>query len=452
MASPDEYRRASGYRRSTSAGVTQSPPPSIGHNGGPNMVDRTGPVQSWESLSLDSPLLTEFLREGATSASGVHVSELTALRNSTYFRGENLIASAIGMLPTFLMRRTIGADGKEVTAKATDHPLYRLLKKRPNSYQTAFEFKSYMQQLALRDGNAYGLIVPDYRGRAAQIVPLARGSVKPLLSDDWILTFEYRRPAGGKTILDARQVFHFRHPMTRDGLTGLSLRDIARETLGTAAQAERAAGKMLKGGVMAGGALETEKELGDEAIQSLRDSMRERQMDGEHAGEWLVLEDGLKAKPFITSAKDAQYDELRKRTVEDIARYMDVPRPLLMMDETSWGTGIEQLGLFFVTYCLMKWFVAWEQAIERSCFTPAEQDADELYVKFNEGALLRGSLKEQAEFFKAALGPNQAYRSVNEVRSAFDLNPKTGDETGPDAIPQPSAAAESAPKEPVNDR
>ena len=440
MASPDDYRRAAGYRRSSSAGVIKS---------APTMVDRAGPVQAWQSMEVDSPLLVEFMRGGGATAAGMTVTEMTALRNSTYFRGENLISSAIGMLPTFLMRKTIGPDGKELIEKATDHPLYRLLKKRPNGYQTALEFKSYMQQLALRDGNAYGLIIPDFRGRAAQIIPLARHSVTPKLSDDWVLTFEYRRPGGGTATLAANQVFHFRHPMTRDGLTGLALRDIARETLGVAAQAEKAAGKMLKGGVMAGGALESDEELGPEAISSLRDSMRERSLDGDAAGEWLVLEGGLKAKPFITSAKDAQYDELRKRTVEDIARFMDVPRPLLMMDETSWGTGIEQLGLYFVTYCLMKWFVAWEQAIERSCFTQAEQDADELYVKFNEGALLRGSLKEQAEFFKAALGPNQAYRSVNEVRSAFDLNPKTGDENGPDAIPQPSAAAATQPKEPA---
>jgi HK97 family phage portal protein len=451
MASPDDYQRASGYRRSTSAGVVTTHSPSIGHDSGPSMVDRTGPIQAWQSMEVDSPLLVEFMRGGGATASGATVTELTALRNSTYFRGENLISSAIGMLPTFLMRRTIGPDGRERIEKATDHPLYRLLKKRPNGYQTAFEFKSYMQQLALRDGNAYGLIVPDYRGRAAQIIPLPRHSCTPKLSDDWVLTFEYRRPSGGKAILAANQVFHFRHPMTRDGLTGLSLRDISRETLGTASQAERAAGKMLKGGVMAGGALESDEELGPEAIASLRESMRERSMDGDAAGEWLVLEGGLKAKPFITSAKDAQYEELRKRTVEDIARFMDVPRPLLMMDETSWGTGIEQLGLYFVTYCLMKWFVAWEQAIERSCFTQGEQDADELYVKFNEGALLRGSLKEQAEFFKAALGPNQAYRSVNEARAAFDLNPKTGDETGPDAIPQPATSTpQAAPKEPTD--
>lgn len=425
--SPDDYRRAAGYRRSEAQRA-------------PTMVARTGPVSAAQVMTFESPELVDFLRGGAPSASGTHVDELMSLRNSTFFRAVNLIAASIGMLPTFLMRRTVDGQGQEHIEKAKDHPLYRVLHKRPNTYQTAFEFKSYMQQLAMRQGNAYALIIRGLRGKVVQLVPLPRGAVTPKLSSDWVLTFEYRRPTGGTVILPASDVFHFRHPVTRDGLTGVSLVDMARNSIGIAADAEKAAGKLLNGGVMAGGALETDKGLGDEAIARLKESMAEDYTGAENAGTWMILEEGMKAKPFIASARDAQYDELRKRQAEEVSRFTGVPRPLLMFDETSWGSGIEQLGLFFVTYCLMPWFIAWEQAIERSCFTDAEQDADELYVKFNEGALLRGSLKDQAEFFKAALGPNQAYRSVNEVRGAFDLNPKTGDETGPDAIPQPSAA------------
>ncbi len=425
--SPDDYRRASGYRRSEAQRA-------------PTMIERSGPVSARQVMDLDSPEFADFVRGSAPAASDTHVGELISLRNSTFFRAVNLIAASIGMLPTFLMRRTVDARGQEHIEKAKDHPLYRVLHKRPNTYQTAFEFKSYMQQLALRQGNAYALIIRGLGGKVVQLVPLPRGTVTPKLSDDWRLTFEYRRKSGGTVILPASDVFHFRHPVTRDGLTGVNLIDMARNSIGIAADAERAAGKLLNGGVMAGGALETEKGLGDEAIARLKESMAEDYTGAENAGTWMILEEGMKAKPFIASARDAQYDELRKRQAEEVSRFTGVPRPLLMFDETSWGSGIEQLGLFFVTYCLMPWFVAWEQAIERSCFTEAEQNAEQLYVKFNEGALLRGSLKDQAEFFKAALGPNQAYRSVNEVRGAFDLNPKTGDETGPDAIPQPSAA------------
>lgn len=435
MPSPDDYRRMSSARRNGAAAAR----PAGG--GSP----RPAAYEAWD---MDSPALHEFLRDGKVSAAGVGVTETMALRNSTFFRAAHLISSAMGMLPTHLMRRTEAADGSETIAKAKDHPLYRILHKRPNQYQTALEFKSYMQLLALLDGNAYALIIRGMRrGRANQIialVPLKRKSVTPKLSDDWQLTFEYRRPTGGTVILQQNEVLHFRHPITRDGLKGVDLIEMAVNAIGIAAQAEKAAGKVLKGGVMAGGALETENSLGEEAIANLKESMRDRQADGDAAGEWLVLEDGLKAKPF-TNAKDAQYDEMRKRQAEEVSRFTGVPRPLLMFDETSWGSGIEQLGLFFVTYCLMPWFIAWEQAIERSCLTEEEQDADELYVKFNEGALLRGSLKDQAEFFKAALGPNSAYRTQNEVRAAFDLNPHPdGDTLAPpsNGTPQPKENAD----------
>lgn len=412
----------------------------------PGMIQRTGAVSAWTSLDMDSPVLAEFLRGDRASSGGISVNERMALRNSTFFRAANLIASSIGMLPTHLMRRVTDADGSEKISKAKDHPLYRVLHKRPNTYQTAFEFKSYMQLLALLDGNAYALIVRGLRGKVVQLIPLKRHSVTPKLSDDWQLTFEYRRPNNGVVTLAASDVFHFRHPISRDGLKGVDLIDMAVNAIGIASQAERAAGKMLKGGVMAGGALETNEALGDEAIEQLRQSMRERSADGEAAGEWLILEEGLKAKPFIASAKDAQYDEMRKRQAEEVSRFTGVPRPLLMFDETSWGSGIEQLGLYFVTYCLMPWFVAWEQAIERSCLTDTERDADELYVKFNEGALLRGSLKDQADFFAKALGPNQAYLTPDEVRANFDRNPIEG---GAD-LPKPAAPATPQPKETVD--
>ena len=197
---------------------------------------------------------------------------------------------------------------------------------------------------------------------------------------------------------------------------------------------------------MAGGAIQYPTVLGDEAYGRLRDSMNEDHSGADNAGEWFILEEGGVANPF-TTAKDAQSDEMRKRQVEEVARFTDVPRPLLMMDETAWGTGIEQLGLLFITYCLLGWFVAWEQAIERSCFTVAEQDADELYVKFNEGALLRGSLKDQAEFYSKALGNNGAWMVPNEVRGSFELDPR---EDGND-LPKPAATTVAKPpKEPAD--
>jgi phage portal protein BeeE len=83
----------------------------------------------------------------------------------------------------------------------------------------------------------------------------------------------------------------------------------------------------------------------------------------------------------------------------------------------------------------MDWFVIWEEAIWMWLLTPQEQET--YYAKYNEGALLRGSLKDQADFFKAAIGPNAAWMTPNEVRESFDRNSIDGG----DDLPRPGTTA-----------
>jgi HK97 family phage portal protein len=431
--SPDDYRQRAGFRRSSASGQRIAP---------------AVPVQAFSAMDIDSPVLREFLGGGRASAAGVTVNEKMALRNSSFFRATKLISTSIGMLPMHLIRKN--ANGK--TEKAKDHPLYRILLKRPNAYQTALEFRTHMQLAALLDGNAYARIVWGVKkGKPAvlALLPFKRRTITPEITDAGELSFKYQPASGNPQVFAAKDVFHFRHPMSVDGLKGVSLLDVAVETLGLASAAERALAKMLDRGVMAGGAIELPQgqQLDDEAFNRLRASLNEDHSGTDNAGSFLLLEDGAKANAF-TTAKDAETDAMRKRQVEEVARFTDVPRPLLMMDETAWGSGIEQLGLYFVTYCLLGWFVAWEQAVERSCFTVAEQDAEELYVKINEGALLRGSLKDQADFYSKALGNNGAWMVPNEVRGSFELDPR---EDG-NELPKPAATKPAtAPKEPVDE-
>jgi len=423
MMSPTDYRDA--YR------VTPQPKPAA-----PPQARTKTAIQAYQTHSIqdiDDPVLVEFLR-GRPSVAGVAVSDKMALRNSTLYRGCFLIAGSMGMLPIHLMRRKV--DG--TTEKAKDHPLYKVLHRRPNSFQTATEFKSYMQLVALLDGNAYALIVRTGK-EIRELIPLPRKHVKPVLGSDFKLRFEYNRPSGGKVFLEQQDVFCFRSPLSLDGLNGLGLLDVAADTIGLAVVAQRAAGKLLSKGMMAGGALETDKTLGEEAIENLRESLAENYAGSEGAGDYLILEEGLKAKPFAGSAKDAQLAEIRKQEAEEVARFTGVPRPLLMFDETSWGSGIEQLGLFFVTYCLLMWFVIWEEAIWRM-LDPADQESRDgtmIYAKVNERALLRGSMKDQAEFMAKALGSGGGlpWMKQDEARENFDLNP-AGDD-----LPRPGTTA-----------
>lgn len=380
--------------------------------------------------SLRDPRLIEFLRAGGETASGEIVNPKSALRNTTVFRCVNLISAAIGMLPLHLLK---GDDFE--SDKATDHPLYGLLYSEPNDFQTAFDFRSHMQLWALIEGNAYARIIRQ-RGRVIRIVPLNDRVVEPKLRSDWSVEYQID---GSSRPLGPDEVFHLRG-LSYDGLKGMSLVRQAAEAIGLAARTEEAAARLFKNGMMVGGAISHPGKLGPEALSNLRESLEARYAGAENAHRWMVFEEGMAPTKFTETAADNQHLETRKHQIEEIGRIFGVPRPLLGVDDTSWGTGIEQLGIGFVRYGLNQWFTAWEQAIRRSLLVGDEKQT--LKPKFNEGALLRGSMKDQAEFFAKALGSggHQPWMLVDEVRGLSNLKQGV---TMPPAPGQAPAAQET---------
>lgn len=364
--------------------------------------------------NLDDPRLIDFLRTGMETASGVTISIDAAMKNTTVMRCVSLIAFSIGMLPLHLRRK----DNKE---KAGDHPLFRLLHRRPNGWQTAFEFRSLMEQWALQEGNAYALKVPSATGGIAQLIPMAPNRVEARLTDSFTVAYRYTRPDGRTRDLRQDEVFHLRCGLSADGgVHGMSLVKKAAEAIGLALQTERAAARLFKNGMLVGGMMSVKDRLSEEAFNRLKQQMDERE-GADEAHRWIIGEEGLEAKPFSQTGRESQHIEMRKLQVEEIARAFGVPRPLLGVDDTSWGSGIDVLGQMFVRYGLNPWFEAWEQAIARDLMTEAEQDVFE--AKFNPGALLRGNMKDQAEFFAKALGSGGHYPWLHpeEIRDISDL-------------------------------
>lgn len=372
-----------------------------------------GPVgESKAFASLSSADLYDFMRGGET-ASGEYVTASKALGNMALLRCVSLISESIGMLPLNLIKR---GDAKEY---AEEHPLYRVLKTKPNEFQSAYKFKSTMQMALLIHGNAYARVIRTL-DRIVRLVPMDSEKVTPKLMPDFTARYDYQSPSGQIVELAARDVLHL-SDLSEGGLIGLSRVDKAKEAIGLALQAERAAGRLFKNGVLAGGALTFPSRLNNEQIKNIQGSLEARYSGADNAQKWMVLEEGAKAEKWTDSSKDSQHLENRNHQIEEIARAFGVPRPLLMMDDTSWGSGIEQLNIFFVQYGLQHWFTVWEQAIENVLLTDSERSTH--YVKFNERALLRGTLKDQSELFAKALGSggHMPWMTSNEVRDLQDL-------------------------------
>lgn len=365
--------------------------------------------------SMNDPRLAMFLREGGGTAAGVAVNERTALRNTAVFRSVSLISYAMGMLPLHL----IDSSTKE---KADKHPLFKVLHREPNNWQSAFDFRSLMQMRALIKGNAYALILRNIRKEVIRLVPLDPDRVKPKQMEDWRVVYEYQPLRGDKVVYEPSDILHLRG-LSFDGIEGISLVTQARDAISLALAADIAIGRVFKNGSFIDGTLNVPKDtkLSPEAFERLKEGWNARYGGANNAGKTPLLEDGVEYKSFGATPKDAQSNETRARQVEEIARIFGVPRPLLMVDETSWGSGIDVLGQFFVRYGLNPWFEAWQQAIERSVLIGAEKDKYD--VKFNAGALLRGSMADQGEFFSKALGAggHQPWMTGNEVRDVLDM-------------------------------
>lgn len=395
------------------------------------------PAAASELQCIEDPALSAFL-SGKETASGRRVGERNAMRNATFNRAVRLVAGTIGMLPLNLIEKL--PDGRKKSAEG--HPVHSLLRKRTNAWQQPGQFKSYMQGRALLTGDAYAFKVPGVRGVQA-LVPMDPSRVKVELSDAFDLTYVWQRNDGGKKIFRRDEVLHLRAPWSSNGINGDGLLSMAAEALGLAEAADMAAARLMRNGSYVGGALTHPKNLSKEASGRLREQFEERYSGPENAGRWMVLEEDMKAQPFGMTGRDAEGLAQRKHQAEEISRFTDVPRPLLMFDETSWGTGIEQLGLFFVTYCLLPWFVQWEEAVAAALLTDGERDR--YIVKFNEAALLRGSLKDQAEFLSKAIGgPGQGGWMVpDEARDKFDMNPLDDERGSKPAWGQPETTADA---------
>lgn len=373
---------------------------------------------------LSDPALLEYIRFGQVA--GAYIRDRQALSNMALWRSITLISNTIGMLPLNLIER-----GEQKRA-AEEHSLYYLLKYKPNDYQTAFNFKVLLQGWLLQYGNAYARIVRGVGGKILSLHPIHPNHVKVEQQDDFSLLYTITTKKGATHELKSTDILHLRD-FSDDGIVGVSRLKIAERVLGIAFDAEKAAENLFTKGVLASGALSTPNALSDRAYQRLRDDMS-RHKGADNANDFMILEEGLKAEKWASSASEAQHLEQRNHQIEEVARLFGVPRPLLMMDDTSWGSGIGQLGQFFHKYSLLPIFTLWEQALQISLLSSSEQG--KMVFKFNADAILRGSSDEQAAFFSKALGAggSKGFMTQNEVREKLDY-PRVDDPEA-DKLPQ----------------
>lgn len=350
---------------------------------------------------------------GTMTPSGVRMGAEEAKKISAWFRGRDILATVLAMLPLQLFERLPNNGGAD---PASRHPLYDVLHAKPNDWQDSFQWRRQAMYHLIDYGNSYQRLMAGPRGFADQLRPIHPSLVDPRQLSSGRVVYQVRDSLTNQVqTLTQDEVFHLRGA-SDDGVKGQGILEHARNSLGTAAATESYAARIFSSGTLNGGIIEVPGVLNDDASKRMARSFVSSM------GEWhlpKVLEQGSKWVANDMTPEDAQMLLSRKHTVDDIARWLGIPRQMLENSDPSYGNA-EQFNQAFIDYTLGPWLSLWESAINAQLILATGR----FFAQFTRQALVRGNFKDRWQGHVEAV--NAGIITVDEVRAVEDLNKRGG--------------------------
>jgi HK97 family phage portal protein len=366
-----------------------------------------GPVSS--SLQL-----WEQLFAGRQAHSGVPVTLDTALATSTVLGCCRVLGNGIAGLPC----KVYQVDGQDRLTPAKDHPVYKLVWRRPNDWMTSFELRETMMFHAVLAEGAY-VYINRVRDVPVELIPLLPSQVRLHRSPDMQVSYRITDYSGVVTEVDRREIMHLRGP-SWNGFVGLAALRLAREAIGLAIATEETHALFHANGAQYGGLLLVKGKLDDKAKDNLRAGF-EKQGRGRNKFGTAVVDVEADFKQFAMTGVDMQHLETRRFQIEEICRDLGVfPQMVGHTDKTATFASAESFFIAHVVHSLLPWATRLEQVMERDLL----DNADDLIVKLSVQGLMRGDAKTRAEFY--ASGITNGWLSRNEARRLEDMNPADG--------------------------
>lgn len=368
-----------------------------------------GPIQSSDAA------LDRFLSDAPPAASGVFVSDATALGVSAFYCAVATISQDVASLPLFLFKSLSGGG----SVRYTDHPLNYLLHDRPSPEMTAFNFRAALMMNVLTCGKSYAEIVRDPLGRPGALWHIEPGRVSPI-REGGVLTYRVRG-SGTDAILEAANMLHFKGP-SPDGVVGFDVVMLAREALGLAIASERFGARFFSNGSQLGGILSEGSGLTEPARENLRKALKARHEGSDNAHRWLLAPTGTTFQEVGVHPRDSQLNELRVHQVREIARFFRIPVSYLGDLERATFSNFEQQQLQYFTNCIRPWLVNIEQELNAKLIAPSEKNLQ--HCEHVTAGFLRADVAQRGQFY--ALMSQNGLMAPNEIRALENLPPIAG--------------------------
>lgn len=367
-----------------------------------------------KSSVIGSDAIWRDILGAGNSKSGQIVNVNTALSVTTVLCCARVRAEGLAQVPCRVYQATEGGGRRE----AIEHPLYRLLYRRPNDTQTSFEFREQIGFHLALCGNAYIYKSFGSDGRLIELLPYEPGCVTVRRGNNYEIAYSLRLANGTTVDVPQSNMWHIRGA-SWNGYMGMAAIEMARNAVGMALAAEEFGSELFANGARPSGILSTDSTIQPEAAAMIKASWDEAQTGSGNRLKTAMLQGGLKWQSIAQTADEAQFIEARKFQVVEICRSMRVlPIMAMHQDGTAAYASIEQMFLAHNTHTLGPDFERFEQSAEVNLLSEKDQ-REGYYVELVESNLARGTLKDRAEVAAMAVQNGAAYR--NEFRDAIDL-------------------------------
>ena len=357
--------------------------------------------------------------DGYRSYAGPLVTDDTALAHIDVFKCRSLLCDAVAMLPMRAYRTRAWQDGngaaRTYAEKVPAQPLL-MSDPMPGDLGGQFTLKHRVMDSLLADGNAYlEVAAVDQLGYPTVVMPIHPTKVRQVCLDSRGRTV-YEMHDGGTlgAVRDGGTMVHILGYARAGALTGVGVLEAGRQGIALGMAAETFGARWFGDGAHPSGYLKSEGLVSEDDAKSLK--RRWAQTYGGLSREPAVLYGGMEWHPISISPEESQFIETRKFQSGQIAALHRVP-PHLVGDvdkTTSWGSGIEEMGLGFVTYSLGAWLARIDTAF--TYLLPRGQ-----FARNNVNALLKGRIQDRYAAY--AIGRQWGFLSVNDIRENEDLPP-----------------------------
>jgi len=394
-------------------------------NQGRVTVQNSTPISGITSNSGDYwSMFTGDTGQGIAPLSAANAPAVTAVHACTA-----LIAGAVASLPVPVYQRLPEGEREELY----DDDLWWLLNEQWNPRWSAAKGWEYVTLSQLYHGDGFA-IIERQGSRIIGLRPVHPLNVEVRCNNDgrrllYRVTFSMDDGIDmvGSRVYDQDDILHFAG-VGFDGLRSMSpLRTFLRMSASVAAALQDYTGKFFVQGARPDYVLSA-PDLTPEQLTATREQIDHYHGGLNNARRPMLLTGGLTLQTISMPLEDVQLLALRQFQVEEIARAYGVPPFMIGHNEktTSWGSGVEAMGVGFARYTLRNYLNGITAEINRKLLPRSSK-----FLEFDTSELERADFKSMIEGFRTAIGRagEPGFMTSDEVRRRLNLKRKPGGDT-----------------------